>query len=220
MPSDPERRVDELTHLRWKSSIRHMRLPIVLTLASAVLMVTVLNSAQDTEFVQQWEKAQKDRPQELASVARIADSQEPGEPLHIRGRLYLSDGVTPAPHVIVFAWQTDRRGVYNQRGEEGWRLRGWTRTDSDGRFEFQTIRPGSYPGRSTPAHVHFTVEGPGLQRRWTSELLFANDPFVTATEKDRSATAGRFGWVRPVGMGPDGIEIVEINLKASEEGIF
>lgn len=183
-------------------------------------MIAVCNSAQDPGFVRDWEASQRDRPDELTSTARIADKEEPGTPLLIHGRVYLPDGRTPAADAVVFAWQTDQRGVYNERRKDGWRVRGWARTDAEGRFEFHTIRPGQYPGGSTPAHVHFTVDGPDLPRRWTSALHFADDPLVRANAKKESEEAGRFGSVRPVRVGPGGVEVVEINLEASDEGLF
>lgn len=197
-----------------------MRIHNVLICSVAVLMIAVCNSAQDPGFIRDWEAAQRDRPGTLTSTERIAAKDEPGTPLLIHGRVYLPDGVTPAPDVVVFAWQTDQRGVYNERGKSGWRIRGWAETDAEGRFAFRTIRPGAYPGGSTPEHVHFTVDGPDLPRRWTSALHFADDPHVSANEKKESEAAGRFGSVRPVRVGAGGVEVVEINLKASEDGLF
>ncbi|MBW3671159.1 MAG: protocatechuate 3,4-dioxygenase [Acidobacteria bacterium] len=197
-----------------------MRIQNVLALSTALLIIAVCNSAQDSGFVGDWEVAQRDRPRELTSIARIADSEEPGTPLLIHGRVYLPDGVTPAAGVVVFAWQTDHQGVYNEPGKGGWRIRGWAKTDAEGRFEFRTIRPGSYPGGSTPAHVHFTIDGADLPRRWTSALHFADDPLVGASERKESEAAGRFGSVRPVRVGPGGVEVVEINLGTSEGGLF
>ena len=31
------------------------------------------------------------------------------------------------------------------------------KTDADGAFTFETIRPGSYPNSNNPPHVHFTA---------------------------------------------------------------
>ena len=68
--------------------------------------------------------------------------------------------------------------VYNVPGRRGWRLKGWAMSDAQGRFELHTIRPGSYPRTRTPAHIHVTIEGPRLQRRWTEDIQFADDPFA------------------------------------------
>jgi protocatechuate 3,4-dioxygenase, beta subunit len=197
-----------------------MRMPTAFILIGGLLLITVCNTAQDSAWVRSWEEAQKDRPQVIPASARIAPTEEPGTPLRILGRVYLSDGETPATDAVVFAYQTDQSGVYNERGREGWRLRGWARTDREGRFELHTIRPGAYPGRSNPAHVHFTLDGPELQRRWTAELLFADDPLVTSSEIQRSDAAGKFGWVRPVREQRDGTTVIEINLKSEPANVF
>jgi protocatechuate 3,4-dioxygenase, beta subunit len=174
----------------------------------------------DPEFVRMWEEAQKERPAEISTRGRIAPDGEPGQPMRIRGTAFLQDGRTPAAGVVIFAYQTDARGLYHEEGALTWRLRGWVRTDGLGRFEFLTIRPGSYPSRSTPAHVHFTMEGKGLSRRWTTDLEFADDPLLTAAQRSRSSAAGRFGSIRPVARGESGVEAVEIHLRSSDENRF
>lgn len=166
-----------------------------------------------------WTEAQQRRPAAIAAVARIAPANEPGTPMIIHGRVLQSDGVTPISNVIVFAYQTDNKGLYNTNDAPGWRLRGWAKTDANGRFEFRTIRPGSYPGTRNPAHVHLTIEGPRIARRGTGELRFLDDPFVSAWEKQRSTAAGAFGSVRPVTT-KAGVQHVDLNLRLSEEGRF
>ena len=174
----------------------------------------------DPVFVRMWEEAQKDRPARIPEQGRIAPEGEPGQPMRIRGTAYLQDGRTPAAGVVIFAYQTDARGLYHEEGERTWRLHGWARTDRRGRFELLTIRPGVYPNRSTPAHVHFTMEGNGLSRRWTGDLEFADDPLLTDARKSRSSEAGRFGSIRPVVRDQNGVEVVEIHLRASDENRF
>lgn len=115
-------------------------------------------SAQDVQYVRAIDRAQTDRPSTLGATARIAPASEPGDPLIIRGRLLNLDGAAAAG-AIVFAYHTDRGGLYDDssRGPHSWRLRGWARTDADGRFTFESIRPGAYPGGNIPPHVHFTA---------------------------------------------------------------
>jgi len=99
----------------------------------------------------------------------------------------------------VFAYHTDRGGRYDRAGApaHSWRLHGWAQADAEGRFEFLTIRPGAYPSRREPAHVHLTVFTKKARYRGGA-LLFADDPLVVAAEHERSTRAGAFGWVRPV----------------------
>jgi protocatechuate 3,4-dioxygenase beta subunit len=175
--------------------------------------VTSEAGAQDQEFIRALERAQQQRPPAVGSSSRIAPSDEAGTPLVIHGRLFADDGRTPVSGAIVFAYHTDREGHYNPPGAaaHSWRLRGWSRTGADGRFEFQTIRPGAYPSRNIPAHVHFTVFN-GTERFHAGELQFDDDPIVTAADRSRSRDKGTFGEVRPVRR--DGtIEHVDVSLK-------
>ena len=44
------------------------------------------------------------------------------------------------------------------------------RADGDGRFTFETIRPGSYPNSNNPPHVHFTAYLPDGESYHAGEL--------------------------------------------------
>jgi protocatechuate 3,4-dioxygenase beta subunit len=166
-----------------------------------------------------WTAAQRQRPAELRSASRIAASSEPGTPMVVHGRVYKPDGVTPAAGVILFAYQTDASGLYNRPGSPGWRLQGWAITDGSGRFELATIRPGSYPSRTVPAHIHFTAESPDYPRQWTQELRFEDDPLVPAAERERSRTEGQFGGVRPPRI-ENGIQHVEFTIRLKNTADF
>jgi protocatechuate 3,4-dioxygenase beta subunit len=174
----------------------------------ALVLLALPLAAQDREWVATWEEAQRHRPNNVAAAARIAPAGEPGTPLVVRGRILQSDGKKPAANVIVFAYQTDAKGVYNHNNARGWRLRGWARTDAQGRFEFQTIRPASYPNTRTPAHIHLTVEGPGLPRRWTPEIHFRDDP-LAARMTDPSPVATR-----------NGVQFVDYVYRIANDGRF
>jgi len=186
--------------------------------ASGIAAVLAMGGvcAQDAGWVADWERAQEGRPANLESVARIAPAEEPGTPLVIHGRVVDAEG-EPAPGVVVFAYHTDRTGVYHEPGRAGWRLRGWARTDARGTFELRTVRPGSYPGSRIPAHVHLTIEGPDLPRRWTEELRFADDPFVS--EASRKEADDAFGSVRAVTV-RDGVQHVDFAIRVEDHGTF
>jgi protocatechuate 3,4-dioxygenase beta subunit len=51
-------------------------------------------------------------------------------------------------------------------------------TDTRGRYQFQTVKPGHYGG---PAHIHFQVRDQH-GREVTTELLFTGDPSLGAQE--------------------------------------
>jgi protocatechuate 3,4-dioxygenase, beta subunit len=185
-----------------------------LTAATALLSVRpVAALVQDLEYERALERVQRERPRVLTSSGRIAPASEPGTPLVIHGRVYRQDGRTPAPGIIVFAYHTDATGHYDvaSAGPHSWRLKGWVETDADGRFEFATIRPAPYPNRRTAAHVHLTVEGPGVPRQ-SAGLMFEGDELLTDKDRQDSAKAGMFGSVLPV-KERDGVQHVTLNIR-------
>jgi protocatechuate 3,4-dioxygenase beta subunit len=195
-----------------------MAFPLLSRRAFAVGLTAALAAAPasgvDPQWLRLWEQAQRHRPADLGSAARLARPGEPGTPLVVHGQVFSLHGETPAPGVVVFAYQTDRDGIYfsEERPGSPWRLQGWARTDEEGRFELRTIRPGPYPDRSEPAHIHLTLDSPVYGRQWTPSVLFADDPLVTPEQKAHSAAAGRFGRVRAVRM-LEGVAHVEVFLK-------
>jgi protocatechuate 3,4-dioxygenase beta subunit len=156
-------------------------------------------------------------PATLASEARIAPESEPGEPLVITGTVFDGSGRKPVPGVVVFAYQTDAKGLYTPSGAaRPPRLRGWARTDADGRYTFNTIKPGPYPGGGVPAHVHFVLSGAGHPRQEAEELRFEGGEYVTAEIAEASRRAGRFGGVRPLVKGGDGVWRCMFDLRRRE----
>jgi protocatechuate 3,4-dioxygenase beta subunit len=137
-------------------------------------------------------------PATLSSVTRLAPPGEPGQPLIIDGVVRDRHGA-PAPGIIVYAYHTDANGIYrpleNAPGEAARRhgqLRGWAVTDSLGRYRFITIRPGHYPHRDAPAHVHMHVIEPGCCTYYIASIHFDDDPLLSDATR-RSDAEGRGG---------------------------
>lgn len=157
-------------------------------------------------------------PRNISPTGSIADAGESGARLIVSGQVFAPDGVTPAPGVIVYAYQTDAAGYYqNDPQTRVARLHGWARTDAQGRFEFRTIRPAPYPSRAIPAHIHLHVWGGGYPLQWTPELEFAGDPLLKPEEVKRSEAEGKFGSIRPVTRDPGGFERCTFNVRLSRE---
>lgn len=148
----------------------------------------------------------------------IAPPGEPGTPLVVTGTVFRPDGETPAAGVVVYLYQTDITGVYAPPGEPP-RLRGWLRTDAEGRYEVRTVRPASYPTGRIAAHIHTQLWGGGAATQWNSDLLFADDPYLSGEEKRRSAAAGRFGSICDPARDADGTLrcTLDLRLKAAED---
>lgn len=146
-------------------------------------------------------------PSQMTSVARVAPASEPGEALQITGIVRELSGA-PRAGVIVYAYQTDRGGTYpisTIPGVRHGRLRGWARSDADGRYTLQTIRPGGYPETAIPQHIHMHVIEPGRCTFFISDLLFADDARLTADLRKRETSGlGGSGIVRPKGNARSG----------------
>lgn len=140
----------------------------------------------------------KGMPANIASETRLVPESEPGEPLVISGTIYQRDGRTPAPGVILYVYHTDNKGLYSKGPGEGndtrhGHLRGWVKSDANGRYKFTTIRPASYPQGRNPQHIHPIIKEPGYSLYWIDEYLFEDDPFLTAEEKSRQPRRGGNG---------------------------
>ncbi|HSO73760.1 MAG TPA: protocatechuate 3,4-dioxygenase [Blastocatellia bacterium] len=109
----------------------------------------------------------------------IAAKEEPGERLIVAGRVFSTDGVTGMAAASVYVYHTDVKGYYTPGANDNRnpRLRGYMRTDAQGRYEFSTIKPGSYPNNSVPAHIHYVVTAAGYNER-VFEIVFEGDPFL------------------------------------------
>ena len=114
---------------------------------------------------------------------KMVSDQEPGEPLIISGTIYGPDGVKPLDGARLYVYHTDARGYYSDQDGKGGapqpRLRGWMKTNANGKYEFRTIRAVSYPGGGNPAHIHGTLSAPGFTERWIEEYWFEGDRFIT-----------------------------------------
>lgn len=181
-----------------------------------------LSSGQaDPFWLRSWNAAQQSRPANMTASSRIASPAEPGTPLIVHGKIVEPDGRTPAANVVVHAYHRDRDGFDFGPGDRAmttWRLQGWARTDAQGEFEFQTIRPAADHRGREGSHIHFTLESSEFGRQWAPTVYFADDPMVSEKTRRQSAEAGEFGWVRENTTLNDTQHIeVRIRLKARGE---
>jgi protocatechuate 3,4-dioxygenase beta subunit len=91
----------------------------------------------------------------------------------------------PIRNAVVEIWQADANGVYlhkdsDNAGKRDRHFQGFGRflTGSSGEYQFRTIRPVPYPGR-TP-HIHYSVKVPG-QPKFTTQCYVRGE---AGNEKD------------------------------------
>lgn len=75
----------------------------------------------------------------------------------------------PVSRALVDLWQADGAGDYDN---SGFRLRGHVFTDDQGRYQFDTVVPGLYPGRTR--HIHVKAQAPN-GRVLTTQLYFPGE---------------------------------------------
>ena len=94
----------------------------------------------------------------------------PGDPVEIVGHVYSgTDTSRPIAGAKIEIWQADRDGVYHppasgdvsQYNATEIALRGYVLTDGNGAYEFTTIYPGHYWGRTRHIHVRASAAGHG-----------------------------------------------------------
>ncbi|MDQ3473229.1 MAG: protocatechuate 3,4-dioxygenase [Acidobacteriota bacterium] len=155
------------------------------------------------------QKAVAPRAENVPAKIVIVSDKEPGEPLIVSGVIVAPDGRTPLEGIKLYVYQTDATGVYSTAGNGGdnrnTRIHGVMRTGADGRYEFRTIKPASYPNSRISAHIHAHLSGADYPEYWIDEYNFADDPLVTEDVKRRFASLGSFSPVLTLTRGSDGV---------------
>ena len=143
----------------------------------------------DPETIELWSPAFGQR--DVAHIESDLTLQHPGEPqgerMTIEGRLLDSWG-RPLRNQLVEIWQANAAGRYiHQRDQHPAPLdpnftgAGRIVTNDAGEYKFTTIKPGPYPWKNhvnawRPAHIHFSVFGPGFTQRIITQVYFPGDP--------------------------------------------
>ncbi len=147
-------------------------------------------------------------PQSAPSRVSIATPQEPGQRLVMCGRV-VDDKGRPIPGVFIEAYHTDAAGYYRaDHHVPSWpgapaRLEGIVMTDGQGQYEFDTIKPGAYPNRQIPAHVHVHLRKSNgdLQEE---TIWFDGDPLLKPADYARYSDGGTFAQICKVTTDADG----------------
>jgi protocatechuate 3,4-dioxygenase beta subunit len=76
-----------------------------------------------------------------------------GRGIAVSGVVRSAAGCTPLSGARIEWWSADGKGEYQDA------LRATQRADAEGRYRYETVAPGRYPGR--PPHLHVRVSAPG-----------------------------------------------------------
>jgi protocatechuate 3,4-dioxygenase beta subunit len=121
--------------------------------------------------------------------------------LIISGQVLMVDEKTPAKDVILYIYHTNPSGIYETKGDEkGWAkrhgyIRSWAKTDDNGKYTFYTFRPGAYPNRKVPQHIHITVKEPDKNEYYIEGFFFDDDPLLTEEQRKNLRHRGGSGIV-------------------------
>jgi protocatechuate 3,4-dioxygenase beta subunit len=127
--------------------------------------------------------------------ATIVTPAEPGERITVKG-LVMDKSGKPLKNYLIYFYHTMADGLYAEnKNEPGKPFQGqnqmarlflYVRTDADGKFEFDTVKPGGYPGESFPAHIHVEIFGRDSNAIYGTELQFYDDPRMDKETEMRS----------------------------------
>jgi protocatechuate 3,4-dioxygenase beta subunit len=164
----------------------------VLGLSSLVDVVNAASGATESTVLGPFYVPGAPRREMGEQIGRAED----GSPTLVRGRV-TDTGGHPLDGATLDIWQTAGNGLYDTQdpGQPEFNLRGVFTTGPDGRYEFRTVRPVSYPipvdgpvgdllrgaGRHNwrAAHIHAIVSAPG-HRAVTTHVFDADNPYLAS----------------------------------------
>ena len=159
-----------------------MRMLIASLLLTSALSTPVLSEGLSADGARSRVEGQAihEAPAGAPATGLMAPRGEPGEPLRVAGTVVDANGKA-VPGASLYIYQTDHEGYYGVKpasDSSNPRLKLFLRSDANGAWSFDTVKPGSYPATRNPAHIHFEVSAPGRTPR-VFEIVFEGDPFIT-----------------------------------------
>lgn len=123
------------------------------------------------------------------STGIACHAEEPGPRLLVAGVVVDGRG-EPVRGAAITAYNTDIEGLYAPADapDGTQRIKVELTTDEQGRFQFLTVWPASYPGTGNPAHVHVEVTARGVRKDAT--LWFEGDPTIRPELRRNAASDG------------------------------
>jgi protocatechuate 3,4-dioxygenase, beta subunit len=142
---------------------------------------------------------------------------EKGQKLLVTGNVYKIDGKTPAPNVVIYYWQTDNNGYYSpkngmdENAKRHGHIRGWVKSNKEGKYAIYTITPAPYPNDNIPAHIHTSIKEPNIENEYyIDEFIFDDDKLLTSEKRKALENRGGSGILRV--LLKDDLQIAEHNI--------
>jgi protocatechuate 3,4-dioxygenase alpha subunit len=137
-----------------------------------------------------------------AFTSNLVTPDVTGERVRVEGKVFDGAGA-PVPDCMLEIWQADAQGRFadpqDSRALPNNSFRGFGRcgTDAEGRYFFDTIKPGAVPdpdGKPQAPHLLLAVFGRGMLRHLYTRIYFGgeaandSDPVLALVPADRRAT--------------------------------
>jgi protocatechuate 3,4-dioxygenase, alpha subunit len=150
--------------------------------------------------------------------------------IRLLGRITDGDG-DAVDDALVEIWQANAAGRYahpeDDRDdvplEDGFTGFGRCATDSEGRFEFLTVKPGPVPGpddRSQAPHIDVSVFARGLLKRLVTRVYFPDEPDANEADPVLSAVDDPEARATLIAREEDGALRFDIHLQGERETAF
>jgi protocatechuate 3,4-dioxygenase, alpha subunit len=164
-----------------------------------------------------------------AFTANLVTSDTSGERIRVEGTVYDGDSA-PVPDCMLEVWQADAQGHFSdpqdKRALPNTSFRGFGRcgTDGDGRYFFDTIKPGSVPdpdGKSQAPHLLLAVFARGMLRHLYTRIYFEgeaannSDPVLALVPAERRATL-----IASRQAGDKAVYKLDLRLQGGDETVF
>jgi len=149
----------------------------------------------------------------------LASADEPGQRMIISGRVFNLDCTEFLPDTSIDVWHANDAGAYDN---QGFNLRGVTKSNEQGFYMFETILPGKYLNGDEfrPSHIHFRIQPPDsdliiTQLYFEGDSSIAGDPAASNTSAMFDATHR----IIPLTLNTEGVLEGTWDIRVNGEGI-